>query len=690
MATFPGAVADDSNLYNVSNFTATTLDGAIDAITTTIVLTSAAAFPTSGLIVLDGANASREIISYTSKTGNSLNGVVRGADGSVAASHLDLVVAELNIVADHHNSLKEEVKSIEQNISDRLGLGSTDVVVNNGSILTTGDVVVGTVVSPVEGIHLVGPSKSIFIEATEGGATGAALSAGGGLDAYTADSSISYSAGRLSIQDNDASNPQPQILLDNQVSGKTYSISTFPTGEFAIQDGYALADSKRLVIDANGLVGIGSEPISGFKLAVEGGEVLTSTGFDLGVSGEAVGLTVSGGLSRIKAYSGGALAAGDLLIQESSGNVGIGAAPAAEKLEVSGAIVVGDAAGTADGTVKYTGSDFEGRKAGAWVSLTSGGGGGGNIGDAVTGGTTGSILFVGSGPILSQDNANLFWNNTTNRLAVGSTSPIAGIHSVDGTSAVFGAGGDNTGTVFPSVGSVAFFGVGDNSTYASIIQAKNGGNRGTKGNANGSPLLRLDFSDVIGLIFTKNGDLGIGTASPNNPLTVTGNANITGKFGIGVTSPSFDIDVSSSDPRFHQALVGTNGTVGSYMTGAPGTIYMQGNGTAFSYVGMDGRSFAGQFVLDSGWGTEICINQGTASGIITFGTNSVEKMRILTNGNIGINTTAQFGSGAKVIGIANATTLPTTTPTGGGVLYVEAGALKYKGSSGTVTLLANA
>ena len=30
------------------------------------------------------------------------------------------------------------------------------------------------------------------------------------------------------------------------------------------------------------------------------------------------------------------------------------------------------------------------------------------------------------------------------------------------------------------------------------------------------------------------------------------------------------------------------------------------------------------------------------------------------------------------------------TPTGGGVLYVEAGALKYKGSSGTVTVIAPA
>lgn len=62
------------------------------------------------------------------------------------------------------------------------------------------------------------------------------------------------------------------------------------------------------------------------------------------------------------------------------------------------------------------------------------------------------------------------------------------------------------------------------------------------------------------------------------------------------------------------------------------------------------------------------------------------------NGNVAINpagvaTSTLFGSGVKVIGIANCTTAPTVNPTGGGVLYVEAGALKYRGSSGTVTTL---
>jgi len=52
--------------------------------------------------------------------------------------------------------------------------------------------------------------------------------------------------------------------------------------------------------------------------------------------------------------------------------------------------------------------------------------------------------------------------------------------------------------------------------------------------------------------------------------------------------------------------------------------------------------------------------------------------------------TGSFDSGKNVIFVANATTAPTTDPTGGGILYVEGGALKYRGPNGTVTTIAPA
>ena len=52
--------------------------------------------------------------------------------------------------------------------------------------------------------------------------------------------------------------------------------------------------------------------------------------------------------------------------------------------------------------------------------------------------------------------------------------------------------------------------------------------------------------------------------------------------------------------------------------------------------------------------------------------------------------TPSFGAGLGVMGIANATTVPLGTPTGGGVFYASAGALFWRGSAGTVTLIAAA
>lgn len=58
--------------------------------------------------------------------------------------------------------------------------------------------------------------------------------------------------------------------------------------------------------------------------------------------------------------------------------------------------------------------------------------------------------------------------------------------------------------------------------------------------------------------------------------------------------------------------------------------------------------------------------------------------------NIVLGNTASLGGGEGVIFIANATTVPSSNPTGGGILYVTAGALTYRGSGGTVTTIAPA
>jgi hypothetical protein len=92
---------------------------------------------------------------------------------------------------------------------------------------------------------------------------------------------------------------------------------------------------------------------------------------------------------------------------------------------------------------------------------------------------------------------------------------------------------------------------------------------------------------------------------------------------------------------------------------------------------------------------------GTAQGDTGFSFGATKQFHVGRAGgraalrvtdNLAIGPSADsFGSGAGgVVFISNATTVPSTNPTGGGILYVEGGALKYRGSAGTPTTIAPA
>ena len=147
--------------------------------------------------------------------------------------------------------------------------------------------------------------------------------------------------------------------------------------------------------------------------------------------------------------------------------------------------------------------------------------------------------------------------------------------------------------------------------------------------------------------FDQAGNLGIGTSSPGAKLEVNGNINIQSTGRIGYLAQT---DIAT-------------------VSGATVPNYGIGVGT-FTGFGGPGVAISGYYGL-------------------LFCTNSAERMRLDNNGNLGIGTTSFGTSAVGVIGIANGTA-PTTSPGGMGQLYVEGGALKYRGSSGTVTTIANA
>lgn len=53
----------------------------------------------------------------------------------------------------------------------------------------------------------------------------------------------------------------------------------------------------------------------------------------------------------------------------------------------------------------------------------------------IIGGTTGSVLFVGIGPVMAQDNAVFFWDDTNNFLGIGTNTPAGALHVKSTTAA---------------------------------------------------------------------------------------------------------------------------------------------------------------------------------------------------------------------------------------------------------------
>jgi hypothetical protein len=203
---------------------------------------------------------------------------------------------------------------------------------------------------------------------------------------------------------------------------------------------------------------------------------------------------------------------------------------------------------------------------------------------------------------------------------------------------------------------------------------------------NSQPIIRAVSSstnNATARLFTDGNTVYVGSA---NTSTTGGSVPVVFQIGgseqmrltstgLGIGTSSFSSRLAVSAAKATVQVTSTTGTNGAYQ--------------AFSNTG--GNFYTG---LDSSTGGDFAAAyagvmwHGGAYPLL-FGTSNVERMRLDSSGNLGLGGTS-FGSGAVVMFIANATTVPTTNPTGGGVLYVQGGALKYRGSSGTVTTIANA
>jgi hypothetical protein len=155
--------------------------------------------------------------------------------------------------------------------------------------------------------------------------------------------------------------------------------------------------------------------------------------------------------------------------------------------------------------------------------------------------------------------------------------------------------------------------------------------------------------------------------------------------GLGtVALPSYtfngDTDTGMYSPTADQLAFATAGaarltisTVGTITVNAQ--IRSQANGSAAAPV--------------YSWANDVDTGMYNPSGdLLVFATGATDRLRLDAGGSMLFGASVTVGDGGRVIGIQNAAVVPTTNPVSGGTLYAEAGALKWRGSSGTITTLA--
>lgn len=164
--------------------------------------------------------------------------------------------------------------------------------------------------------------------------------------------------------------------------------------------------------------------------------------------------------------------------------------------------------------------------------------------------------------------------------------------------------------------------------------------------------------------------------------------------GAGATA-GVQVDAGSTASLIgNQATTANSLATGTTQQFLSTTIEIHSTGTVSSRIDRAANTNFASYALQTA-GTDQWIfglrNDSTEDLQILNTNNSVvalkaEARATMTNLQL-LSATKSFGGGIGVIGITNANTVPTTNPTGGGILYVEAGALKYRGSGGTVTTI---
>lgn len=269
----------------------------------------------------------------------------------------------------------------------------------------------------------------------------------------------------------------------------------------------------------------------------------------------------------------------------------------------------------------------------------AGGGGGGagvttflGLSDTPSSYTDGSVLFT-SGSAVTQDNSNLFWDDSNDRLGIGTNNPNVMLDVVDTNAILMGLRRNSEENGYHSI---LRFGVDDTYYKGAIAFVREEGVTNGRGSLyfatdNNDDASHVSTSTEARMVIDPDGNVGIGTAFPDARLTVVGDVIVAGDINMsGQILPS---DGTSLNP--------------SYSFAGDTDMGMFRDGTALRLQ----SSSAGYWKLDStdaGWrstaggsptGTMLSRDGNSNTGIfwgapnmINFATNGTERVRIENDG----------------------------------------------------------
>lgn len=202
-------------------------------------------------------------------------------------------------------------------------------------------------------------------------------------------------------------------------------------------------------------------------------------------------------------------------------------------------------------------------------------------------------------------------------------------------------------------------------------------------NKDGNPTVKstVFFEDANGYISRT----AAGNTMEFAPSGAAASAKLSANYFSVLTSNGIRLkaDTDSADGEISVANKGGNSGTGLGLLLHGGNGSTSGTPTAGGYV----KVYGGDGAAGNTNGGAAYVFGGAKFGSGLNGDTILGYTGSAARGNISLFGAGSFGSGDNVVFIANTTTVPTSDPTGGGILYVESGSLKYRGSSGTITTL---